>query len=234
MDLQSDLVTDTIVITSQQAELDITDPHIVKSIQQWLGDTVLLSHEVVAQNPIQLIILRNFKRILIISPDISLSNDIMRVFHMKKEVEERNLQGLQFNYTLTNTNGNGSGNLMNQDQKEYLKVPLSDKLFLISPPSSPPPEFDYSKCEDIPQISSNVHSVPRWNSSQNNKNNIKSDKPGTYTLLTSNVANIVIDKCEDTNDDANNTYSTVNLIKTAAPPRSIFDTDEELDTDEEQ
>ncbi|CAL9734560.1 calcipressin-like protein [Monosporozyma servazzii] len=225
MGLDSDLITDTIVITSNNPDRDITADKTVEIIQHWFGETILLSHEVLAANPIQVIILRTFKRILIISPTVETSKDIMSLFQLKQEIVERGLQGLQFNYTLTNTHG---GNF-NEVEKDYLQLPPADKLFLISPPSSPPPEFDYSKCEDIPRINNSNHLGSRRDFLQDGKN---VSTPGTYTLLTSNVADIVIDSCADLGTDIDE-GTTVNNIKTAAPPRSIFDTDEEVESDEE-
>lgn len=226
MGLDSEMITDTIVITSNIPDVDVTTDKTVEIIQHWLGETILLSHEVLAANPIQVIILRTFKRILIISPNAETSKDIMDLFQMKQEVMERGLQDLQFNYTLTNTHGEN----FTEVEKDYLQLPPADKLFLISPPSSPPPEFDYSKCEDIPKINNNNHLGSRCDPLHEGDNG---PTPGTYTLLTSDVANIVIDSCADLETDLN-PGTTVNNIKTAVPPRSIFDTDEELESDEEQ
>lgn len=235
MSIDNNLVTDTIVISSNKADFDVTSSDIISKLQQWLGTTILLSHEVVAANPIQLIILRNFKRILVISPDIQLSKDIMVLFQMKEEAIEKGLKDLQFSFTLANTNAmqkNGKG--PSEDQKEYLKLPPADKLFLISPPSSPPPEFDYTKCEDIPQINKKVHSPNHLGAHHKDKSPKKCiPKMGSFTILTSNVANIVIDQCPDLRDDKE-MYITADSIRTAAPPRSIFDTDEEIENENEK
>lgn len=53
----------------------------------------------------------------------------------------------------------------------------------------------------------------------------------SYTIFTSNVANIVINECDDIEND-NNTYTIFQNIKTAVSQRSIFYSDEEIDSDE--
>lgn len=53
----------------------------------------------------------------------------------------------------------------------------------------------------------------------------------SYTIFTSNVANIVINECDDIEND-NNTYTIIQNIKTAVSQRSIFYSDEEIGIDE--
>lgn len=53
----------------------------------------------------------------------------------------------------------------------------------------------------------------------------------SYTIFTSNVANIVINECDDIENE-NNTYTIIQNIKTAVSQRSIFYSDEEIDSDE--
>lgn len=53
----------------------------------------------------------------------------------------------------------------------------------------------------------------------------------SYTIFTSNVANIVINECDDIEND-NNTYTIFQNIKTAVSQRSIFYSDEEIGSDE--
>ncbi|KAK5963128.1 Rcn1p PWA37_004831 [Arxiozyma heterogenica] len=236
------MTTDTIIVTSNQKNFDVTKPNIVKILQKWLGSTILLNYKILPDNPIELIILRKFKRILIISPDVDISSYVFTLFQTEIKQNNNNpiLKDLQFSYSLTNTHGikfdpDNPNNSINQDQKEYLKLPPSDKLFLISPPSSPPPEFDYSRCEEVPQLTPNaLHIKDHSNSTilHELESTSISSKPKIYTLLTSDVANIVINQCENIGNN-DNTYSTIHHIKTAVPPRSIFDTDEEIASGED-
>lgn len=52
-----------------------------------------------------------------------------------------------------------------------------------------------------------------------------------YTIFTSNVANIVINQCDNIEND-NNTYTIIQHIRTAVSQKDIFDSDEEIDSDE--
>lgn len=53
----------------------------------------------------------------------------------------------------------------------------------------------------------------------------------SYTIFTSNVANIVINQCDNIEND-NNTYTIIQHIRTAVSQKDIFDSDEEIDSDE--
>lgn len=52
-----------------------------------------------------------------------------------------------------------------------------------------------------------------------------------YTIFTSNVANIVINECDNIEND-NNIYTIIQHIRTAVSQKDIFDSDEEIDSDE--
>lgn len=53
----------------------------------------------------------------------------------------------------------------------------------------------------------------------------------SYTIFTSNVANIVINECDNIEND-NNIYTIIQHIRTAVSQKDIFDSDEEIDSDE--
>ncbi|CCK70992.1 Rcn1p KNAG_0F03300 [Huiozyma naganishii CBS 8797] len=203
------LATDTIVITGRKGVL--IDNDAVSLIQNWLSDTVLLSHTVLRDNPLQLIVLRKFQKILLISPATDLSRSIMHVAENDDELLSSNFQ---FTYSLTNTAATC--------EKDYLKLPERDHLFLISPPTSPPPEFDYTRCEERPSTIENVTThLPRSHMSGE-----ADDDKGV--LLVSDVGSITIDRCQtQKSDDEMVPVMALEQRRTAAPPRSLFDSDDE-------
>ena len=135
MCIRDRVITDTIIITSDKC--DIIDNDNVERIQAWLSKSILMKFQINESEPLQLIILKRFKRILLICPNHVISQHVMDASHAS-EVEKFN-----FSYSLQDGHKNST--------KQYLKVPESEKMFLISPPASPPPEFDFTKCEDAPQ-----------------------------------------------------------------------------------
>lgn len=214
--LMSKVVTDTVIITSGRC--DVVDNDNVERIQGWLSKYILTKFQINEDEPLQLIVLKRFKRILLICPSHDLSQHVMAASHAS-EVEK-----LNFSYSLQD----GYNNLA----KEYLKVPESEKMFLISPPASPPPEFDFSKCEDAPQrhVQSHIQQQQqqRMKAGHLLPNNPDEDSNGTFTLLKSKVGAITINRCP-TNEDCGN-KRLADHVKTALPPKSIFDSDDDEGT----
>lgn len=95
-------------------------------------------------------------------------------------------------------------------------------MFLVSPPSSPPPEFDYSRCEQSPS-----ESTPPVSRDQSNQ--------GPVTILNSSVANITVFPCADetSQEVLRKTYRDADMgtyQPTSMPPKSIFDdSDDDLE-----
>lgn len=207
------IITDTIIITSDKC--DIVDNDNVERIQVWLSKNILRKFQINENEPLQLIILKRFKRILLICP----SHDISQ--HVMDAPRALEMENFNFSYSLQD----GQRNLT----KQYLKVPESEKMFLISPPASPPPEFDFSKCEDAPQrhIQSHIQQdqQQRLEASQLLPNNPDKNNNGTFTLLKSKVGAITIDRCPT--NDGNGQMQLADHVKTAFPPKSIFDTDDD-------
>ncbi|KAL3231191.1 Calcipressin-like protein [Nakaseomyces bracarensis] len=189
------LVTDTIIVTSNK--VNITDSSTLPLFNEWFLKHILLRFRVEESNPIKLIILRNFKRCLIVCPDHIISEAVMSTMKETPPCED-----LIFNYSLTDSLGNATL------EKDYLKVPEHEKLYLISPPCSPPPEFDYSKCEDRPSMKTHAHEILR-----------PLHKATSFVAVESSVGKITVDTC----DDIDNSGPTLEGVRTALPPKSIFD-----------
>ncbi|CAI4034615.1 hypothetical protein SMKI_11G0610 [Saccharomyces mikatae IFO 1815] len=213
-----EIITDTIIITSSKCDIVHNDN--VGKIQAWLCKRILMKFQINENDPIQLIILKRLKRILLICPNHDISRHIMNASHTS-EVEKFN-----FNYSLQD----GHKNIA----KQYLKVPESEKMFLISPPASPPPEFDFTKCEDAPQR--HVQSCIQQEQQQRMKANHllpkgpDKESNGTFTLLKSKAGAITIDRCPT--NDADGQIRLADHVKTAFPPKSIFDSDNSDEEDE--
>ncbi|CCH58815.1 hypothetical protein TBLA_0A10370 [Henningerozyma blattae CBS 6284] len=199
-------ITDTIIITSSQSETSITDVAIVDYIESWIEDNVLTHYKVVSSNPVELVALRSFKRVLVICPTIELSEIIME--KMNSIQNNPLLSNLQLNYAAFD-----SKDLHNDDyEKKYLKLPKGEKRFLVSPPTSPPPEFDYSKVEEAPNVFH--HKTPL----------MFNEVQGRATLVKSSVGTIILDNSACSSLQTLEEPS-IREFKTAMPPKSIFEED---------
>ncbi|CAB4254942.1 similar to Saccharomyces cerevisiae YKL159C RCN1 Protein involved in calcineurin regulation during calcium signaling [Maudiozyma barnettii] len=214
---REDHVTNTIIVTSV-SQLNVTDSEQVKLLNEWLALTVLQQYTITNDNALQLIILKNFKRILLISPTHEISKSIMDVSR------DLIVSKFKFSYSLTDTS--------NSLEKQYLELPKGERLFLISPPTSPPPGFDYSRCEEVP----NTESVSKTHLTEqphlydvinDDGKDLNNQQPREITLLDCNTGKIVVNTCKNYDDP--NVES--KLIPTSMPPKSIFDDDEDLLTD---
>lgn len=185
-------LTNTIIVTSNTDDvLDKLEP-----LKQWLTERVLSQLHITAQHPVEIIVLRNFQRVMIISPTRQTSQQILQTLQNGDPPFS-----LSYNHSMADTD----------DQSvDYLKVPKSEKMFLISPPTSPPPGFDYSRCEQPPPRAHTVDQQPHAEGSE------------FLTLLDSKIASIALQRCEDTAKPASTSYT-----PTQMPPRPF---DEPADT----
>ncbi|CCD24051.1 Rcn1p NDAI_0C03910 [Naumovozyma dairenensis CBS 421] len=196
-------VTDTVIVTSDK--VNVTDRDIVEVIQKWLTDTVLLEFDVLPDLPIEIVILGSMKRLLIICPNHAISKYI-------KEMEPKpdNLP-LNIGYSLVDGRATAA-------PKKYLELPPHETLFLVSPPASPPPEFDYSKCEGPPSSLTHPSHDEKQQHTTLREETLK--EPGTYTLIDSKSGRITVDTCAQADRPV---HMTLEQVRTAFPPKSMFD-----------
>lgn len=195
------MITNTIIVTSNKDNIIEN----VNVLQDWLMENILQRQQVTSKNPMQLIILRNLQRVLIISPTQQISQLIMSLSGTLKA-------SLRFTYSLTDSSDDSA--------IDYLSVPKSEKMFLISPPTSPPPEFDYSKCEAPPPC------LPTTTKTENEEPD--PDAEAVFTLLSSKIANITVEHCAG-GTSPQTTLRDEHYQRTALPPISSFSSDEEDD-----
>lgn len=200
----NDSITDTIIVTS--SAVNVIDPGLVEQLQRWITAAILTMFQVGNDNPLQIVLLKSMKRVLIISPNKQISEEIMNA-----SSKNLNFKEINFNYSLKDS---GS-----QIKKEYLKLPVNDHLFLVSPPSSPPPEFDYSQCEANPDSKLYHQDVAIQLKNGHGDNE-------TFTVLKNNTGHITVSTCQSIAEPD----SHLNIIPTSLPPKSIFDSDEDSDT----
>lgn len=194
------MITNTIVVTSNKDSIIEN----LNALQDWLMDSILQRQRITSKNPMQLIILRNLQRVLIISPSREISQLIMTLSSSLKV-------SLRFTYSLTDSGDDTA--------ISYLNVPKSEKMFLISPPTSPPPEFDYSRCEAPPPCQPTINKI------QNEEPEVETE--AVVTLLNSKVANITVEHCAGTTSPQNVPPDKLHYQRTALPPISSFSSDEE-------
>ncbi|KAH3673077.1 hypothetical protein WICMUC_003910 [Wickerhamomyces mucosus] len=128
-------VTNTLIVTNLSSFL-LKDSQFINDIQQ------SIINELVAQTasdiPIKFIILPKLKRILITFPEYSQSQIVLHYLQAWLQKLDSNAK---VGYSLIDSP---------QEDINHLTIPKHSKMFLISPPVSPPPEFDYDRVEEEP------------------------------------------------------------------------------------
>lgn len=212
----SNRVTNTIIVTSPGASP--TDAESVQTLRQWLSQTVLEEFAVTDDCPLQMILLPAFRRILLISPSRAISQRVMQESTLPIVADFR------FSYSLADTAG--------EAERQYLELPKGQRLFLVSPPTSPPPGFDYSRCEERP--STETISKAHLDTRPHLYSVLGADEgkgEQAITLLDSRQHKIVLNTCATLQGEREVEGPAETVVPTAMPPRSIFDNDEDLLSD---
>jgi hypothetical protein len=123
--------TNTLVLSGLEDEL-LKSSDFIKELQR-----KVISH-VPCTDVIQFIILKSLKRVVLIFNNKDSASKLYSVF--KKENKE-----FVTGFSLSDYNGD--------IQDNYLKLPENSRMFLISPPASPPSNFDYDQEEEEPNKS---------------------------------------------------------------------------------
>lgn len=182
--------TNTLIATSDNDNL----AHNVEPLKNWLLKSGV--------GEMQLIHLPSFKRVLVVAESREAASRLM--------LKRAELDGIKLRYTLTDT----EGAFENPDEKlGRLQVPPHKRTFLISPPASPPPEFDYSRCEEPPDRGGSAVS-----SEGTAFEDLETNDEGQRTLLSSTSGTITIQPAETFEKEPQQP-----MPHTAMPPKSIFD-----------
>lgn len=182
--------TNTLIATNNNGDL----AHDLGPLKSWLLESGV--------GEMQLIHLPSLKRVLVVTESREAASRLMS--------RKGNLTDIRLRYTLTDT----EGALVNPDEQTgRLQVPPHKRTFLISPPASPPPEFDYSRCEEPPD-----RAEPTIFDKDKDLEDSETNSEGQKTLLSSAAGTITIQPATTLGERA-----TEPMPHTSLPPKSIFD-----------
>lgn len=205
--------TNTLIITQVTDEL-LKDP---QSLLQFLADN---------QKNCELISLNRFGRILLICEDSLIAQDILNLLKHSEEFAD-----IKITYSIQD---NDIGQRYEvQETVDYLELPSEDgsRRFLISPPLSPPAEWDHwDKSEEGPNKQTvydpdelshllwerlggvDSHEVRKYDKKNERKRNLKIEPQVLFEDVTNGVPVIVLDRIDD--DEPQNKQ----FDKTPLPP----------------
>jgi len=163
--------TDTIIVTwsssrddSSFSDDDDDDSQADEILRCLKGviETLPINLGIFSEDTMQIIKLKSLERILIVCPSPQVSfklcaylKDNLKTFGGWAANQSSNGSRTCLDYTFSMKNSNHHYSFGHS--KNYLSVPQFDKLFLVSPPQSPTPEFDYSRTEDSPNKHPHPH-----------------------------------------------------------------------------
>lgn len=196
MGRNSTFITDTVIITSKTQ--NVCSQPIFNEIVEHIQTYIVNVNEINDSNPLEIASLPGFRRIVVISPSHRISVQVRAL--------ARDMPDYTFGFSMTDhhTNCTGSTHLRNSS----LKVPETNRVFLVSPPASPPSDFDYSRLEETPN-SSSLHTLEPSNNCAGNP----------CTLLDNGQVQITLNPSQTQGTST----KSVTTIKTSMPSSSTFD-----------
>lgn len=205
------MTTNTVIITFESSE--IIKEHFIDEYVNFLKTRVLSKCSITDDQPLELSILPQLCRLVVVSP----TPDISAI--VADETKEH-AKTCKIPYTV------GFSLFDTPKKSSLLQLPEARTIHLVSPPQSPAPEFDFNRIEEKP---SQETAYPIFS------NSIKSGEDGVITEDTfvpdkpyviidnAKVARVVIYPCEPIQTPG--TPSLNITSHTMLPPRSIFDED---------
>ncbi|AAS51117.1 ACL111Wp [Eremothecium gossypii ATCC 10895] len=184
--------TNTVIIASRAA--DVTADAFVESFEALLQEHVLRRAHVTAEEPLQLCVLPNMRRLVVVAPTAAVARLVVDAFAAHGPPDREHMCAVGFSLLDT------------PRESAHLAVPAARRLLLVSPPQSPPPEFDFSRLEDGPHRPAQVPGQ-----------DLPPGQPVTV-LAPPTGAKIVLHPCESLAGAAS-----VEHVHTTLPPRSVFD-----------
>ncbi|CDO96359.1 unnamed protein product [Kluyveromyces dobzhanskii CBS 2104] len=199
---EEDLATNTVIVTS--ATEDVCSSPLLDDIVNRVQKCVVDTRQIYGTNAVRVVSLPGFKRLLVTSPDLETS----------REVKSLNVlfPACKFGFSLTDHVIGSNEEFSAGTVKSYLKVPEAQTVFLVSPPASPPPGFDYSRLEEWPNRNTG-HEAADVHLDVNTK-------PSVRTVFDNGHTRILVEGYADTAPDQANL---MHHIKTSMPPESTFD-----------
>ncbi|SCU93846.1 LAFA_0F18514g1_1 [Lachancea sp. 'fantastica'] len=220
------MVSNTVIITAGYQ--NATENGALERIREFLEATVLKRFEVTEERPLKLVALPAMNRCVLVCPSLELAEQTV-LLHSQWP----SLNGFKFQYSAIDVSGSA--------EKQYLELPKERALFLVSPPTSPPPGFDYSRLEEAPNrvrgLQASGH-VPEAFQPRDHHHKLTGESQ--KILLHHSHTSITLEQCDQdpvtarmtpedvsvrSDQDFNGSQlpSSISQFRTAVPPRSIFD-----------
>ncbi|SCU88012.1 LADA_0E07624g1_1 [Lachancea dasiensis] len=208
------MVTNTLVITSDL--VNAGENAALELLREFLEDTVLTRFHITQKLPLQLVALPALQRAIIVCP----THEIAQSIADRKE-DWPQLAPYTFRFSMIDAT---SG-----DSPRYLELPKHKALFLVSPPTSPPPEFDYSRLEESPNRHKGLWPVSCARDIKTDPEHCQKEERH-HVLLKHPNASITLDSVPSAQMDYtvsvgsdSDQFPTIDRFRTAVPPRSVFD-----------